>query len=47
MKKLNDRYYLDSESYNLILCEKKTAKKGTMYKGMELGIEYTLEELAL
>lgn len=28
MKKLNDKYYLDSDNYNLILCEKKTAKKG-------------------
>lgn len=28
MKKLNDRYYLDSDTYSLILCEKKTAKKG-------------------
>lgn len=28
MKKLNDKYYLDSDTYNLILCEKMIVKKG-------------------
>lgn len=28
MEKINDKYYLDSDKYNLILIEKKIGKKG-------------------